>query len=49
GAPGDDSVAVAWFDPRTGRSIPARAVAIPGTPAFAAPDDRDWVLHLRAR
>ena len=33
-----------WFDPRTGRRMPARTPA-PGV--YAAPDQRDWVLLLR--
>jgi hypothetical protein len=34
-----------WFDPRTGRRTPARAI---GPGQFAAPDQQDWVLVLRS-
>ncbi|MFC0680187.1 DUF5060 domain-containing protein [Lysobacter korlensis] len=36
-----------WFNPRTGESHSTLDVTA-GDQAFTAPDDEDWVLHLRA-
>ncbi len=37
-----------WFDPRTGLSASAEGRNGQGRVVFAAPDDNDWVLHIRA-
>ncbi|MCD6350807.1 MAG: DUF5060 domain-containing protein [Armatimonadetes bacterium] len=43
------SLKAEWFDPRTGKSIAAGKVEGGQQRSFAAPDDSDWVLHLRSR
>lgn len=41
------SVSVEWFDPRSGASTGVTTQSA-GHTTFAAPDEQDWVLHLRA-
>jgi hypothetical protein len=39
-----DTLAVTWFNPRTGESHPGEGTGA----SFEAPDDEDWVLILDA-
>jgi hypothetical protein len=43
----DRPIAAAWLDPRTGEKLPIGTVA--GEIALRGPDDRDWLLDLRAQ
>ena len=38
--------AVDWFNPRTGERAPAGTTTGGGNRSFAAPDSRDWILHI---
>lgn len=41
------SLDVAWFNPRNGLTSKSGKVAAGGLCSFTAPDNNDWVLHLR--
>ncbi|MCD6507784.1 hypothetical protein J7M22_14340 [Candidatus Poribacteria bacterium] len=38
-----------WFDPRTGRIIPAAAITGGKSILLKTPDEEDWVLWIRAK